>query len=291
LGGDHMLEFIKDYKDQSTLRNSFNALAKATFGIQFEEWYERGYWNERYIPYSFVADNQVIANVSVNILSLVIQGQTKKAIQIGTVMTDEQYRNKGLSKALLQKVFDEYDNQVDVFYLFANHTVLDFYPKFGFSRKKEHLFSKKLSKATNKGSLLKKLHLEIDMELVEDYIKNRKSLSQTFSSLHTEGINFFHCLHVFPNDLYLDETNKSILIYQIIDNNVHVFDMISKKVQPSDIPIQALSGLGENVYLHFTPDQPEDYDVHLVDSSDDVLFVKSSEEFPIYFKHPITSQA
>jgi GNAT superfamily N-acetyltransferase len=285
-----MLEFIKDYKDQSTLRNSFNALAKATFGIQFEDWYERGYWNERYIPYSFVADNQVIANVSVNILSLVIQGQTKKAIQIGTVMTDEQYRNKGLSKALLQKVFDEYDNQVDVFYLFANHTVLDFYPKFGFSRKREHLFSKKLPSIPNKRNF-RKLHLEDDIQLIEDYIKNRKPISQTFSSLHTEGINFFHCLHVFSNDLYFDELNESILMYRIIDSNVHVFDVISKKVISLERQIQALSGLGESVYLHFTPGQPENYEVHLVDSSDDVLFVKSSSEFPLYFKHPITSQA
>lgn len=290
MGGDRMMEFVKDYKDQSTLRNSFNTLAKVTFGIQFEEWYERGYWNQRYIPYSFVADKKVISNVSVNLLSLIIQGQKKKAIQIGTVMTDEQYRNKGLSKALLQKVFDDYENQVEIFYLFANHTVLDFYPKFGFSRKKEHLFSKKLPSSTNKNTL-RKLHFEKDIQLLEDYIKNRKPLSPAFSSLHAEGINFFYCLHVFSNDLYFDETNEFILIYQIIDNNVHVFDVISKKVIPLDIPIQALSGLGENVYLHFTPDQPENYEVHLIDSTDDVLFVKSVEEFPYYFKHPITSQA
>lgn len=284
------MEFIKDYKNHITLRNSFNTLAKNTFGIQFEEWYERGYWNERYIPYSFVADNKVIANVSVNILSLIIQGQMKKAIQIGTVMTDEPYRNKGLSKALLQKVFGDYEDQVEVFYLFANHTVLDFYPKFGFTRKKEHLFSKKLPIGANR-STIRKLHFEKDIQLLEDYVKNRKPLSQTFSSLHTEGINFFHCIHVFSSDLYYDETNESILIYQIIDTNVHVFDVISKKGLSLDVQLPALSGLGEKVVLHFTPDHHEDYEVQMIDSTHDVLFVKSQIEFPAYFKHPITSQA
>ncbi len=286
------MEFVKNYKDQLTLRQSFNDLASSTFGIQFEKWYKRGYWNERYIPYSFVVNNKVIANVSVNVLTLLMNGELKKAVQIGTVMTDDQFRNKGLSKTLLQKVFEDYDKQVDLYYLFANHTVLDFYPKFGFSRRKEHLFSKKLP-IKQHDKTLRKIDLEKDIYLLEDYSTNRKPLSQTFSSLHTEGINFFHFLHVFSNDLYYDESCESILIYKVIDSDIHLFDYISKREVNLNEQIQALSTLGENVYIHFTPDQPENYRVHPIDSTDDVLFVKTTSpfEFPHYFKHPVTSQA
>ncbi|WP_066055288.1 GNAT family N-acetyltransferase [Robertmurraya korlensis] len=286
------MEFVKNYKDQMTLRHSFNNLATSTFGIQFEEWYEKGYWNERYIPYSFVVKNKVIANVSVNVLTLLIDGQEKKAVQLGTVMKDENYRNKGLSRMLLQKVIDDYDEQVDLYYLFANRTVLEFYPKFGFNRKKEHLFSKNLP-STQHNNSIRKLHLETDIDVLRDFSKNRKPVSQKFSTLHTEGINFFHFLHVFSNDLYYDESNESILIYQLIDGDVHLFDCLSKKVVNLDKQIQTLSSLGGKVYLHFTPDHPENYEVHPIDSIDDVLFVKTkfSLEFPAYFKHPITSQA
>ncbi len=286
------MEYIKNYKDQMTLRHSFNDLASSTFGIQFEEWYKRGFWNERYIPYSFIVKNKVIANVSVNELTLLINGKLKKAVQIGTVMTDHQYRNKGLSRALLEKVFEDYDKQVDLYYLFANHTVLDFYTRFGFSRRKEHLFSKKLP-TEQPDKMLRKINLEKDIHLLEDYCTNRKQQSQTFSSLHTEGINFFHFLHVFSNDLYYDDSSESILIFKVIDSNIHLFDCISKREVALDEPIQALSMLGENVYLHFTPDQPDDYRVHPIDSTDDVLFVKTTSpiELPRYFKHPVTSQA
>lgn len=44
------LLFVKDYKDNEYLRNSFNQLASNTFGIEFESWYQHGYWTEKYQP-------------------------------------------------------------------------------------------------------------------------------------------------------------------------------------------------------------------------------------------------
>lgn len=41
----------------------------------------------------------------------------------------------------MNKVLEEYTNQVDFMYLFANDTVLDFYPRFGFIPAQEQLFS------------------------------------------------------------------------------------------------------------------------------------------------------
>lgn len=45
--------FIKDYKQDDARRASFNRLADSIFGIQFEEWYQQGFWNDNYICYSF----------------------------------------------------------------------------------------------------------------------------------------------------------------------------------------------------------------------------------------------
>jgi hypothetical protein len=79
---------VKGIKDQ---------LAEDTFEINFIEWYESGYWGENYIPYSLVDGKKVIANASVTKSKMIINEQSYETIQIGTVMTAENYRSKGLS--------------------------------------------------------------------------------------------------------------------------------------------------------------------------------------------------
>jgi predicted GNAT family N-acyltransferase len=47
------------------------------------------------------------------------------------VTTHPDYRGKGLSARLVNKVLEEYENKYDYMYLFANESVLDFHLKFG----------------------------------------------------------------------------------------------------------------------------------------------------------------
>lgn len=76
------LKFTKNYKNNDTLRKSFFELAASTFDIHFENWYQQGCWGEGYIPFSFVAGDQIVANASVNILELVIHGEKKKQFKL-----------------------------------------------------------------------------------------------------------------------------------------------------------------------------------------------------------------
>lgn len=127
-------KLVKQLKDDNTLRKSFIDLAIKTFDLSFDAWYQQGYWSESYIPYAFVDKNKVIANASANIIDLVWQGQPRRYIQIGTVMTNIDYRNKGLAGQLIQHILDDWRDKADAFFLFANSTTVDFYPKFGFTR-------------------------------------------------------------------------------------------------------------------------------------------------------------
>lgn len=38
------MTLMKDYRNNEELRASFNVLAKKTFGLDFEDWYQNGYW-------------------------------------------------------------------------------------------------------------------------------------------------------------------------------------------------------------------------------------------------------
>ena len=131
------MEILHNYRHDRALRQSFNALAEQTFGgLNFENWYQMGYWGENYDPHSIVIDGKVVANVSVNRCDLVIGGQRKKIYQLGTVMTDPEYRNRGLGRAIMEAL-EPMLSQADGVYLFGNDSVVDYYPRFGFRRAAE----------------------------------------------------------------------------------------------------------------------------------------------------------
>lgn len=136
---------VSDYKDIETYKESFNELAKIVFGLDFKKWYEKGCWNDKYICYSYVDGEKVIANASINKMTLVSSGKEYKAIQVGTVMTHPDYRNQGLSRKLMNHIIEKYEQEYDFIYLFANESVLDFYPRFGFGKVQESSFSLKMS--------------------------------------------------------------------------------------------------------------------------------------------------
>lgn len=87
-------KLVKQIVHDDALRKSFIDLAIKTFDLSFKEWYRKGYWTDAYIPYALVSNNKVIANASANIIDLIWQGEPRRYIQIGTVMTDIDHRNR-----------------------------------------------------------------------------------------------------------------------------------------------------------------------------------------------------
>ena len=79
--------FAIDYSNVKKIRNSFNQLTQETFGFNFEKWHIEGYWRDRYIPYSILDGEKVVANVSVNIIDFVLNQEKTRFIQLGTFMT------------------------------------------------------------------------------------------------------------------------------------------------------------------------------------------------------------
>ncbi|MFA6941771.1 MAG: GNAT family N-acetyltransferase [Clostridiaceae bacterium] len=56
-------------------------------------------------------------------------------------MTNPDFRNRGLAAALINHIIEKYEKEYDFIYLFANATVLDFYPKFGFMKAVESTYT------------------------------------------------------------------------------------------------------------------------------------------------------
>lgn len=135
-------QYIIGVRDDDRLRESYNELTRQVYGFDFRDWYAKGQWGDAYVPHVLVnQERKVIANVAVNHMKFQVDGQEKKYIQLGTVMTDPQYRMQGLNKYIIEQILKEYADKVDGIYLFANDSVLDYYPRFGFRASAEYEYS------------------------------------------------------------------------------------------------------------------------------------------------------
>ncbi len=294
----HMaFHFIRDYKNDPLYRLSFNQLAGKTFGIDFERWYQLGFWNDRYICYSFTQANRVVANVSANRMEIIRQGKRMSAVQIGTVMTDPEYRGRGLAAKLMNIVLEEYEDQWDLIYLFANPTVQNFYPQFGFrSSIKECRFFAKIRLNGRYPGNYRKLNLQQkgDLKLLVEKVNGRATISDIFDVERGESILLWHCLYNFPQDIYYLNDLGVLAIAELTDDTLHLYDVIGPE-KADFIPIfQRIASVGvENVFFYFTPDfkdipvmsasyEPEDY----------TFFVRSGDiSLKGGFFYPVTAHA
>ena len=128
------MEFVKHYMADDGLRAALNALTRQTFGFDFEKWYAGGGWEGDYLPYSLMEGGRMLANVSANRMRFLQNGQERRYIQLGTVMTDKAYRRRGLAAQLMRAAMDDLRGECDGFYLFGDLSALGFYDKLGFSR-------------------------------------------------------------------------------------------------------------------------------------------------------------
>ena len=285
--------FCKDYKEQPSLRDSFNQLAAETFGgLHFEKWYEHGYWDHRYIPYSYAVDGKIIANVSVNFLDFIIDGAKKKAIQIGTVMTHPDYRGKGLAASLMNKVIEEYEEECDFLYLFANDSVLDFYPKFGFVKVEEARFT--VDALPSKASNVKKLDVqnEAHRNLMYKMAAERIATSAKLNVVNTPSLFMFYALYVFSENIYWIEEEELIIVFEEEVETIEVYDIVSNHpIDHAEALMYIPNRDNKPLQLHFTPDQS--VEAHATIDGSTHLFVRAKGDFtyPSHVLHPITAKA
>ncbi|WP_409174225.1 GNAT family N-acetyltransferase [Brevibacillus fortis] len=289
---------ISDYKHIETYKESFNDLAKQIFQLDFKEWYDKGFWNDNYVCYSYLDGDQVIANASASRMIVTSNGKDYKALQIGTVMTHPAYRNQGLAAKLMNHILDTCEKEYDFIYLYANDTVLDFYPKFGFERVQEsnfRLLASDLKKVGQK-SVLRKLDVdnEDDFRFMKEFAIKRIPVSSRLGIKDSEHLLMFYFLLVFRDAIYYVEEEDVIVLLEREDDQLHVFDLVSKKPVDIEAVISHLVTAETTIiHFHFMPDsENEMIQSALMTTTDDVLFVRPSLKMETeHFRFPLTSHA
>lgn len=98
----------------------------------FSDWAARGGWGDGYDVFAMVVDDHIVSTVGRTTMRYVINGEARNGYQLGAVATHPDHRNRGLTRLLMEKVLSELDAPDQPVILFANPSVLDLYPRFGF---------------------------------------------------------------------------------------------------------------------------------------------------------------
>jgi GNAT superfamily N-acetyltransferase len=261
--------------------------------VSHRSWYEQGWWSDDYMPYSIIENNTIISNVSVSKMEILVDGKIKTGIQIGAVGTIPKYQNQGLSRHLMEYVINKYDSIGDLIFLFANDSVLDFYPKFGFRPVKEVLFRlKSIPRATYAARKLV-LSDKNESNLIREYVNQRQTLTRLFGAINYRYVTHWHLINIFPDNIVYIEDNGVICICKEENRKLHLWDVIYTK--PIDIN-SVLSKVIRNkdlreIHFYFPPDQLSfDYD-EVIEDEDSHLFVRGDFEVEgREFKFPVTAQ-
>lgn len=273
-----MFEIVKDYRDNNLLRSSFNQLAIKTFGLDFEDWYENGYWRERYIPYSVLCEDEIVANVSIYVMDFVLDGKEERYIQLSTVMTKEEYRNQGLIRKLIEEIENDYTNKVDGFFLFANNSVLDFYPKFGYKKEVEFQYKKQVAIEEESSVINIQMSDKSDWQVLEKAIKNSISNSR-FETVRDIGLIMFYVTKFMKSNVYYSEKQDAYIIAEVEDEVLVIHNVFAKEKVNLDKIIGEFGKEIEQVILGFTPLDNKEYSVSEVVEDDCTLFVKGISDF------------
>ena len=259
-------------RDDERVRLSFDRLAEETFGISFREWYKNGYWGTSYRPRVLLYDGEVVANVSVNIIDIRWQGLCHRLIQIGTVMTRPEYRGRGLSRYLMESVIREWQDWSDALYLFANDSVLNFYPQFGFVRAEEYQCSAALSSTHNS---LRKLDMSSsgDVQLLLERYRRGNPFS-ALSLIGNEGLLMFYCSQFLKDCVYYSDQFDLVVVSEFEQGIMTCYDIFGEaSCSLSDFLTEAAPRGIHRVVFGFSPVSTEGMAQNLFQGEDTTLFV------------------
>lgn len=281
------MELISGYMRDEKPRHALNALTQKTFGFDFEGWVTGGYFEGDYIPYSFIEDGRILANVSANRMRFMQNGEVKDYIQIGTVMTDEAFRRQGLAGKLLKHVVEVYENECDGIYLFGNLDSLGFYRKMGFLEGLQYRWSVKEeclpAKKPGSGFVPVKASDAVLRNKYLDDVRNC-SVNSSLEQINKFGLQMFYTCAF--EDLYYAEDIDCFAVYERNGDDLALNSIISRNRVYLPVILERLGGDYKTCTLGFTPLEEDRMicDAEAFDGADDYRFFYLGEDLEMIRK-------
>jgi hypothetical protein len=208
-------------------------------------------------------------------------------VQIGTVMTEEAYRNRGLSKELMNLIVNEYEDTCELMYLYANDSVLEFYPKFGFVQTEEYVYTRQFTERASK-LISRKINMKdvADKAIITRLISTTLPVSK-ISMIGNPGLDMFYLTAFMSEDIYYIEELDLAAVVDFNEDNMFLLELFCEKEFDMDEVINSLVNKPEmKVTLGFTPLVDNDFSCELLKEEGTTFFVRGKNitgrgRFPI----------
>ena len=247
------MDLISNYMKDDNKRHMLNGLTEKVFGFNFESWVIRGYFEGDYIPYSFVDGEKIVSNVSANRMKFMQSGVDRYYIQIGTVMTDPDYRKQGLAAKLMKRVIEDYEKECDGIYLFGDLSAAGFYRKMGFEILNQYrYFVKEEFCRFEKSAEAFRPVMDMDDSVKKkypDYVRS-SAVHSSFEQINKYGLQMFYTAEL-DSVLYCTDLDCFIVLER--DESLILQSVLSKKkVALADV-LKRIEYENPKCILGFTP--------------------------------------
>lgn len=259
------------YFEDERFRAGLNRLTRTVYGFDFEAWHRGGFSDGSYIPFTYFEGDTALCNVSANEQAFELDGRALRLVQLGTVMTAPEARGQGLARDLMVRVLSRYEGACDGIFLFANDSVLDFYPRFGFKRAREwqHCFT-----VPKRRGGARKLSMD-DPAQVQRVAYAMKTFGQQarLALVRPAALGMFYAAGFMQGDVYEVGAGQIALARyeEAAAVLVHLFgDGLGVREAAACLARRD----GERVRLGFTPEDAEDMETQRLREEDTTLFVR-----------------
>ena len=263
------------YRNDEKYRTSLAKLAKDEFSIDLEEWYQNGFWQDDYIPYSVIENDEVISNVSVNVCNFKRRKQIRHLAQLGTVVTHPMHRNRGCATALIKKITEDLAASFEGMYLYCEEKNIAFYERFGFRRTYEYRYTKKVN-ITNPPTVESiPMNSREEWLRMVDIIQRRGQYGERVMVGNT-GLMMFYLSGPFSEYVYYVPSSEAYVVAGVEGDLLTLYAIFSdEKIGLGDIISSFGSGISR-VNMAFCPENNTGFEIKKIESDDTVLMTKGA---------------
>ena len=203
-------------------------------------------------------------------------------------MTDPAYRGQGLARRLLERALADWDDDNAAVYLFANDSVLDFYPKFGFVRCPQYQYALQVTAAPS--SFTSWICPAPKACACCSAAIRPATPAPSSPGKNNFGLLMFYCLGPMKNSVYYSPQLDVVCIAAQDGDTLYCFDIFGPASLPLPELLPQLAGPATTTaVLGFTPDDTAgmtaapitDGDTLFIRGGGEDLFTGQQRMFPI----------
>ena len=260
--------------------------------ICFRRWYEFGGWEPSYRAFALFDGEEIVANVSIQRMSMVVNGAACTGLQLGAVGVLPEQRGRGLQRKLMEFVLKQATPN-DLVFVFGNDEVVDFYPRFGFRRQEEWIFSTDARIAPQPGGL-RRLSVDCasDRALLAATAARARPVTERFGATRYDSVLLWYWSNGLGFEAYYHERDAAIVFLEQDANVLRICDVLAAGVIDLEAYFPHLIGEPiDHVEFGFTPERYCSHARAEFEYLESPLFVYGKRTLPSEpFKFPVLAQ-